>query len=103
MLSHSGNKNYPKLLWNYLITPRFNPLDLTGANKTISGFNLIYLFSKLKLFRAIMVKLIEWDAEGKLPPMPITSFPFEEAAKAHAMMESGKSIGKLALTISSNS
>ena len=99
MFSHSGRKNILKLLWYYLKTPRFNPFDLTGANKTISGFNLIYLFDKLDLFRNIMETLLRWDTKGFLPSMPITPFPFKDVVSAHKAIESGRSVGKLALAV----
>jgi NADPH:quinone reductase-like Zn-dependent oxidoreductase len=99
MFSHSGRKNTPKLIWYYLRTPRFNPFDLTGSNKTISGFNLIYLFDQVDLFRSIMQTLIRWDAESLLPSMPITTFPFEEVVSAHQRIESGRSVGKLVLVV----
>ncbi len=99
MFSHSGRKNILKLIWYYLRTPRFNPFDLTGANKTISGFNLIFLFDKIDLFRGIMETLMRWDSEGLLPPMPITTFPFENVVSAHQAIESGGSVGKLVLVV----
>jgi len=99
MFSHSGKKNLPKLIWYYLRTPRFNPFDLTGSNKTISGFNLIYLFEKIKLFHQIMADLLKWDSEGLIPSMPVTTFPFEDVVSAHRAIESGKSVGKLVLVI----
>jgi NADPH:quinone reductase-like Zn-dependent oxidoreductase len=99
MFSHSGRKNTLKLLWYYLKTPRFNPFDLTGANKTISGFNLIYLFDKVDLFRNIMETLLSWDTEGPLPLAPITTFPFEDVVSAHKAIESGRSVGKLVLVV----
>jgi NADPH:quinone reductase-like Zn-dependent oxidoreductase len=99
MFSHSGRKNYLKLIWYYLKTPRFNPFDLTGANKTISGFNLIYLFDRVDLFRHIMETLLRWDTEDPMPPAPITTFPFEDVVKAHKAIESGRSVGKLVLVV----
>ena len=96
MFSHSGKKNYLKLFWYYLKTPRFNPFDLTGANKTISGFNLIHLFDRVDLFRDIMGTLLGWDANGLLPLAPITTFAFEDVVSAHKAIESGRSMGKLA-------
>jgi NADPH:quinone reductase-like Zn-dependent oxidoreductase len=97
MFSRSGRKNRLKLVRDYLRTPRFNPFDLTGSNKTISGFNLIYLFEKVDLFRNIMDTLLKWDSEGLIPPMPITTFAFEDVIKAHRAMESGNTVGKLIL------
>ena len=99
MFSHSGRKNILKLLWYTLKTPRFNPFDLTGANKTISGFNLIYLFDKVDLFRDIMETLLSWDKEGQLPLAPITTFPFQDVVVAHKAIESGRSVGKLVLVV----
>lgn len=99
MFSHSGRKNILKLLWYYLKTPRFNPFDLTGANKTISGFNLIYLFDKVNLFRDFMQTLLIYDTEGQLPLAPITTFPFEDVVSAHKAIESGRSVGKLVLVV----
>ena len=99
MFARSGRKNWPKLIWYYLRTPRFNPFDLTGSNKTISGFNLIYLFDKVDLFLKVMGTLMKWDSEGHIPAMPLTTFSFKEVAKAHRAIESGESIGKLVLSI----
>jgi NADPH:quinone reductase-like Zn-dependent oxidoreductase len=99
MFSRSGRKNRLKLVRDYLRTPRFNPFDLTGSNKTISGFNLIYLFEKVDLFRNIMDILLKWDSEGLIPPMPVKTFAFVDVVKAHLAMESGNSVGKLVLVV----
>ena len=99
MFSHTGRNNLPKLIWDYFRTPRFNPFDMTGSNKTVSGFNLIYLFDKVPLFRDIMDRLLQWDGQKMLPLMPITTFSFPRVADAHRAMESGLSVGKLVLEI----
>ncbi len=97
MFSPTGKKNYLKLIWYYFKTPRFNPFRLTGENRTISGFNLIYLFEKKTLFREIMETLLRLDREGRLLEMPVKSYDFEDVANAHKAMESGKTTGKLVL------
>jgi len=98
MFSHTGRKNYLKLIWYYFRTPRFNPFELTGRNRTISGFNLIYLFEKKTLFRKIMETLLRMEKEGLLPEMPVKTYAFEDVAAAHKDMESGKTVGKLILS-----
>ncbi len=97
MFSHTGRKNYFKLAWYYFRTPRFNPFDLTGKNRTISGFNLIYLFEKASLFREIMNTLLKLDEKRLLVEMPISAYAFEEVMQAHRAMESGNTVGKLVL------
>jgi NADPH:quinone reductase-like Zn-dependent oxidoreductase len=99
MFSPSGRKNYPSLIWRYFRTPRFNPFDMTLSNKTVSGFNLIFLFDKVEIFRKMMNDLLTWDREGLLPAMPTTVYAFEEVAAAHRAMESGKTMGKLVLVL----
>jgi NADPH:quinone reductase-like Zn-dependent oxidoreductase len=97
MFSPTGKKNYWKLIWYYFKTPRFNPFDLTGKNRTVSGFNLIYLFEKKILFRKIMEILLRLDREGRLPEMPLKTFAFDDVAAAHRTLESGETVGKLVL------
>ena len=99
MFSHAGRKRPVKLAWDYFRTPRFNPFRMTGDNKTVSGFNLIYLFENAERFRSAMDDLLKWDAEGRLPPMPIRPFPFRDVADAHRHMASGRSVGKLVLVV----
>jgi NADPH:quinone reductase-like Zn-dependent oxidoreductase len=99
MFSASGRRNYPRLIWRYFRTPRFNPFEMTLSNKTVSGFNLIFLFDKVAIFREIMSDLLAWDRAGHLPVMPVTVYPFEEVAAAHMAMESGKTSGKLVLIL----
>ena len=97
MFSHTGRKNYLKLIWYYFRTPRFNPFELTGQNRTVSGFNLIYLFERKVLFQKIMETLLRMEKDGILPEMPVKAYAFEDVAAAHKDMESGKTVGKLIL------
>lgn len=99
MFSRSGRKNWLKLIWDYVRTPRFNPFDLTGSNRTVSGFNLIYLFDNVELFRSIMTRLLMWDSKDLFPAMPITAFPFNHVVEAHKAIESGNTVGKLVLVV----
>eukprot|EP01104_Vermistella_antarctica_P007444 TRINITY_DN1833_c0_g1_i2.p1 TRINITY_DN1833_c0_g1~~TRINITY_DN1833_c0_g1_i2.p1 ORF type:complete len:316 (+),score=48.83 TRINITY_DN1833_c0_g1_i2:309-1256(+) len=38
-----GTPNWLKLGWDYIRTPSFNPLEMTGANRSVMGFNLSYM------------------------------------------------------------
>ncbi len=77
--------------------PRFNPLNMTNENKSVVAFNLSFLFDRNELLGEAMVDLLKWLAEGKLRPPQVTAFPLEEVARAHQLIESGQSIGKLVL------
>jgi NADPH:quinone reductase-like Zn-dependent oxidoreductase len=92
-----GRPNWFKLAWSYLRTPRFNPLDLTGDNRSVMGFNLSYLFHETDLLQHTMNELLGWIEEDKIQPAPLTEYPFEKVAESHRDIESGQTVGKLIL------
>lgn len=92
-----GRINYLKAGWGLVKTPRFSPLKLLSENKTVSGFNISFLFSRSDLLDAAMVDLFKWLAQGKLRPPAVTEIPFTNAAEAHRLIESGTSVGKIVL------
>ena len=98
MLPKTGGKvNWPKLVKDYLRTPRFNPLNMTSENKSLIAFNLSFLFSRDDLFIEAMTDLMKWYEEGKLVAPPVKSFPLDKVAEAHKELESGLTVGKLVL------
>jgi NADPH:quinone reductase-like Zn-dependent oxidoreductase len=93
----SGARNWPKLAWDFLRTPRFNPLDLTNDNRGLIAFNLSYLFSEVELFKQAMESLLSDFETGKLKPPPLTEFPFADVQEAHRALQSGTTVGKMVL------
>lgn len=85
---------------NYLRVPKFSPLEMTLANRSVGGFNVIALFHKLEIADTALKRLLGWIAEGRLHKVPVTVYPLEQAAEAHRAIESGSTMGKLVLTIS---
>lgn len=92
-----GTVNWVKAAWDYLRTPRFNPLKMTRDNRSVLAFNLSYLFGKTDLLRGHLEKISNWMVEGKLSPPPIKTYSLETAGEAHKDLESGMTIGKLVL------
>lgn len=95
-----GKVNWPKLAMDFLRTPRFSPLDLTSDNKSVVGFNLSFLFERKDLQEEAFADLLKWYTQGLIRIPKIKSFPLEEVGLAHQELESGKTVGKLVLTIS---
>jgi NADPH:quinone reductase-like Zn-dependent oxidoreductase len=89
--------SWPRLALQYMRTPRFNPLDLINANKAVLGFNLSYLFDRADLLRRGAAAVFGWLDTGAIRPLPVTRFPLAEVAAAHHALESGATVGKLAL------
>ncbi len=94
---HGGRPNWPKLAWQWLRTPRFNPLDMTTTNRSVLAFNLSFLFDRKDILIEAMDWLLARAAAGQLKPAPTTVLPFAEVAEAHRRLESGETMGKLVL------
>lgn len=97
MLSKTGRMNWPKLALNWLRTPRFNPLNMTRDNKSVLAANLSFLQSHAPSLREGMLWLLERFESGELEPLPVETWPLRDAAEAQKRIESGRTIGKLAL------
>ena len=102
LLPKSGGRlNYLKAAIGLLRTPRFNPLDLITDNKSIVGFNLSFLF-EFELLKTDCLNGVMSMINDQLVSPPITrTFDISEVADAHKWLESGESIGKLALQFGS--
>lgn len=98
MLPRDGRLNWLRLAWDWLRTPRFNPLDMTQRNRSVLAANLSFLQSHASELREGMVWLLERFADGRLRPLPVETFPLERAADAQRRLESGMTVGKLVLT-----
>lgn len=94
-----GTPNWFKVVWDYFRTPKFDPLKMTNENKSVMAFNLSYLFDKGNRFRDAMEKILLLMEKGVVKPPSIAEFALENVADAHKALESGKTVGKLVLTI----
>lgn len=97
MLPRDGRLNWFKLALDWLKTPRFNPLDMTQSNRSVLAANLSFLQAHAPTMQAGMDWLLDRFASGELQPLPVETFPLEQAAEAQRRIESGQTVGKLAL------
>jgi len=94
-----GRPSRLKLAWDYLRTPRFDPVRMTGANRSVLAFNLSLLGGQAARLHEGLEQLLAWYRQGVLRPAPTTVYPFEEVARAHRDLESGATVGKLVLRV----
>ncbi len=88
-----------KLAWHWLRTPRFDPLQMTGDNKSVLAFNLSYLFAETALLARAWAELADWLARGALVAPVVEAHPFDDVAEAQRALESGQTVGKLVLAL----
>ncbi|MDX1408480.1 MAG: zinc-binding dehydrogenase, partial [Saprospiraceae bacterium] len=88
--------NKLRMLWRYLRRPKIDPLKLPGNNKSVMGFNLIWLYPQVEKFHRIVEALMGM----RLPPPLIgEQFPFDALPRAIRRLQSGQTMGKVVVTV----
>jgi alcohol dehydrogenase len=92
-----GNKpNVLKLLWLFLTRPKLDPQQMIQDNKSVMGFNLIWLYDQVDMMDDILASMTQLDL-GK--PYVGQEFKFDQMHDAIKLFQSGKSTGKVVVTI----
>jgi len=94
--SHSAKPNYPSLIWRYIKRPKIDPLRLPTQNKSLMGFNLIYLYEQTDMMHTLLSELQALE----LAPQHIGHvYPFAEMHEAIHLFQRGKTIGKVVVKV----
>lgn len=95
-MPHGSKPNYFKLLPLYLKRPMIDPIKLTEWNKSVMGFNLIYLYEQRESLKKYLEHLEQLDL-GK--PHIGHTFSFSELKEGLKLLQSGKTTGKVVITL----
>lgn len=95
-LLRGGLKNVANVAWKFVTRPKLDVATMINQNKTVSGFNLSYLFDRTDL---LSKGFREIEAMELRTPLIGTIYPFEEAPHALKFFQSGKSVGKIVLQV----
>lgn len=94
--THGSAPNYAKMLWRYIRRPKIDPLRLPTQNKSLMGFNLIYLYEQTDLMHTMLAQL----QALQLKPQHIGhTFPFAEMHRAIRIFQRGETIGKVVVVL----
>lgn len=99
MLPRSGRLNFIALAIKFFKSPRFNPIRMAEDNKSVMAFNLSFLFDRRDILAEGMRTILNLLQQGKIKPLPVTEYALTDVVKAHQAIESGKTVGKLALVM----
>lgn len=94
--THGNRPNWLQLYWKFLRRPKIDPLRLPTQNKSLMGFNLIYLYERTDLLHEMLRAL---DALQLQPQHVGHVFPFGEMHRALRLFQSGKTIGKVVVNV----
>lgn len=91
-----SSPNYLNVLTKYLARPKVDPLSLSDKNKSVMGFNLIYLWDKVELMKKYLIKIFEMNL-----PKPLIGevFDFKELLSAVKKFQTGQTVGKVIIKV----
>jgi alcohol dehydrogenase len=88
--------NWLRLGWQYLRRPRLDPMKLIDRNRSVLGFNLIWLFERADLLPAAARAALELSPA---PPHIGARFPFDDVPGALRALQGGRTTGKVVVEI----
>jgi len=95
-MSRSSRPNIFKIIPKFLFRPKVDPLSLSNENKSIMGFNLIYLWDRPDELNNMAEEILRMNLKhphiGKV-------FPFNNLIEALKYFQTGKSIGKVVVKL----
>ncbi|HEX7357333.1 MAG TPA: medium chain dehydrogenase/reductase family protein [Ignavibacteriaceae bacterium] len=91
--------NYLKIITKYLTRPKIDPLSLSDKNKSVLGFNLIYLWDRVEILKKFLKIILDMN----LPKPYIGSvYNFDDLVKAVRQFQSAQTIGKVVVKVDWN-
>jgi NADPH:quinone reductase-like Zn-dependent oxidoreductase len=99
MTPRGRRPSWPRLALEWLKLPRWNPIQLIDDNKTVAGFQVLRLWDQLEVLERAMKDLLALAAKGEVRPVIGARFPLREVARAHELLHSGESRGKIILVM----
>lgn len=88
--------HYLHLALSYLRRPRIDPLQMISDNRSVMGFNLIWLWDRADQLLGSFDAL---DALITEPPLVGRRFDFADAPAAMRYLQGGESVGKVVLEV----
>jgi alcohol dehydrogenase len=95
-MPRGSRPNWARLAWQYATRPRVDPVRMISANRSVMGFNLIWLWDRADLLAPAYADL---DTLIREPPHVGRGFAFDDAPAAMRFLQSGTSVGKVVLVV----
>lgn len=94
--THTNYPNYFKLFVSYLKRPKIDVFKLVEQNRSISGFNLIWLYENKDYLKKLLFQLIDLDLEK---PRIGELYSFKNLITAIKKFQSGQTTGKVVVMV----
>lgn len=94
--SPGASPNYLKLAFKFITMPRYHTLTLIESNKSVMGFNLIWLYDRVDTLKKMLDEIQSMHL-GK--PYIGKVFPFEKLREAVRVFQTGGTTGKVVVEV----
>jgi len=94
--THSNFPNYFQLAYRFFKRPQIDTLRLIEQNRSVMGFNLIWLYDKKEYLRKLLNELIELNLTK---PSIGEVYEFNDLVSAIRKFQSGKTVGKVVIKV----
>ena len=88
-------RNFLHVGRQFLRLPRFSPLKLMGANRSISGVNVGHLWEEAEVLGEALGGVLALYAQGKIHPRVDKVFSLADGAGAHRYVQERQNVGKV--------
>lgn len=78
--------------------PMFDPMTMGSENKAVLAFNLSFFADEREMLSNLFSQILEWINDGKLQCPRVVEMPMENIREAHALIQTGTTVGKIVLT-----
>lgn len=95
-MSQSSRPNPFKIIPKFLFRPKIDPLSLSNTNRSVMGFNLIYLWDRPDELRNMALEILRMNLQR---PYVGKVFSFDNLIEALKYFQTGKSIGKVVVKV----
>ncbi|MCZ7610758.1 MAG: zinc-binding dehydrogenase [Ignavibacterium sp.] len=92
----SFSPNYLKIIGKYLLRPKIDPLKITDSNKSVMGFNLIYLWNNAEILKKYLSDIQNLSLAK---PLIGERFNFSNLIDAIRKFQSRQTVGKVVINI----
>lgn len=97
--THTAFPNYIELAYKYFTRPKVDILKLIEQNRSVMGFNLIWLYEKGEYLKSLLNEIIELNLQK---PYIGEIFDFNQMHEAIKKFQSGKTFGKVVVKVDNN-
>jgi alcohol dehydrogenase len=88
--------NWARLAWQYARRPRLDPMKLIDRNRSVMGFNLIWLFERANRLSEASAAALRLSPA---PPYIGARFAFDELPSALRALQGGRTTGKVIVDV----